>query len=218
LAAALTNAQGCATLPDRERAMAAPREAQVEFEGVGGPVSDARSDAILDRLEGKGGDSDLLQKHLAYEQAVSADSRLVPGNKLTLLRNGPDTYAAMFAAVRGATDRINLETYIFDDDEAGARFADLLLERKAAGVQINVIHDSIGTLLTPPAFFERLRDGGIEVLEFNPVNPLAGDKSAWKLNNRDHRRQLVIDGRIAFTGGINISDTYSRAPSGKRGR
>ena len=56
------------------------------------------------------------------------------------------------------------------------------------------------------------------MLEFNPVNPLTGNKKGWLLNNRDHRRQLVIDGRIAFTGGINISDTYSSAPSGKRAR
>ena len=56
------------------------------------------------------------------------------------------------------------------------------------------------------------------MLEFNPVNPLAGNKKSWRLNNRDHRKQLVVDGRIAFTGGINISDTYSSAPVGQRRR
>ena len=135
------------------------------------------------------------------------------GNKLTLLKNGPATYEAMFAAIRAAKDHINLETYIFEDDEAGQEFSDLLLERQAAGVQVNVIHDSVGTLLTPEPFFDRLRDGGIEVLEFNPVNPLKGNKGEWRLNQRDHRRQLIVDGRIAFTGGVNISDTYSSAPS-----
>jgi cardiolipin synthase len=156
----------------------------------------------------------MLEKHLAYEQAVNADSPLVLGNKLTLLQNGPATYQAMFTAIRAARDHINLETYIFDDDEAGRQFCDLLLERQAAGVQVNVIHDSVGSIMTPTAFFDRLREGGIQVLEFNPVNPLAGNKKAWLLNNRDHRRQLVIDGRIAFTGGVNISDTYSSAPAG----
>ena len=140
------------------------------------------------------------------------------GNKLTLLQNGPATYQAMFAAMREATDHINLETYIFDDDEVGTQFSDLLLERQAAGVQVNVIYDSVGGLTTPDAFFDRLRDGGIEVLEFNPLNPLTGNKKEWLVNNRDHRRQLVIDGRIAFTGGVNISDTYSSAPSGRRTR
>ena len=215
---ALMGMQGCATLPDAEREMAVPHAQQVKFEGAHGPVSAARSDAILQQLEGKDGASDVLQKHLAYEQAVNIDSPLVLGNKLTLLQNGPATYRAMFAAIRAAKNHINLETYIFDDDEAGRQFSDLLLERQAAGVQVNVIYDSVGGILTPATFFDRLREGGIQVLEFNPVNPLKGKKKAWLLNNRDHRRQLVIDGRTAFTGGINISDTYSSAPSGKRGR
>jgi cardiolipin synthase len=210
--------QGCATLPDTKSEMAVPHAQQVEFEGAQGPVSVARSDAILQRLEGNEGASDVLEKHLAYEQAVNADSPLVLGNKLTLLQNGPETYRAMFAAIRAARDHINLETYIFEDDEIGGQFADLLLERQAAGVQVNLIYDSVGGLLTPAAFFDRLRDGGIRVHEFNPVNPLAGKKKEWLLNNRDHRKLLVIDGRIAFTGGINISDTYSSAPSGGHAR
>ena len=210
--------QGCATLPDAKREIAIPHAQQVEFEGAHGPVSAARSEAILARLEGGDGASNVLQKHLAYEQAINVDSPLVLGNKLTLLQNGPATYQAMFAAIREARDHINLETYIFEDDEAGNKFSDLLLERQAAGVQVNVIYDSVGGILTPKAFFDRLRDGGINVLEFNPVNPLAGNKKGWLLNNRDHRRQLIVDGRIAFTGGINISDSYSSAPSGKRTR
>ena len=213
---ALIGMQGCASLPDAKREMAVPHAQKVEFEGAHGPVSATRSDAILVQLEGKDGASNVLQKHLAYEQAVNAGSPLVLGNKLTLLQNGPATYQAMFAAMRGARDHINLETYIFDDDEAGKQFSDLLLERQAAGVQVNVIYDSVGGIKSPKSFFDRLREGGIQVLEFNPVNPLAGNKKTWLLNNRDHRRQLVIDGRIAFTGGINISDTYSSAPSGKR--
>jgi cardiolipin synthase A/B len=212
---ALMSMQGCASLPNTEREMAVPHARQVEFEDAHGPVSAARSEAILVRLEGKDGASNMLQKHLAYEQAVNAGSPLVLGNKLTLLQNGPATYKSMFAAIREARDHINLETYIFDDDESGRQFSDLLLERQAAGVQVNVIYDSVGGIKTPKSFFDRLREGGIRVLEFNPVNPLAGNKKGWLLNNRDHRRQLVIDGRIAFTGGINISDTYSSAPSGK---
>ena len=211
-------AQACATLPDVNRELAIPHSAPVEFESAAGPVSDARSRAILASLEGEEGESELLRRHLGYEQAVNADSALVLGNEVTLLQNGPETYAAMFEAIRGARDSINLETYIFDDDEAGQRFSQLLLERQAAGVQVNVIHDSVGSLLTPRAFFDRLREGGVNVLEFNPVNPLAGNRKAWALNNRDNRRQLVVDGRTAFTGGVNISATYSSAPGGKRSR
>ena len=206
----------CGLLPNAGREMAKPHAQQVEFEGAHGPVSVARSEAILARLEGKHSASGVLQKHLAYEQAVNAGSPQVLGNKLTLLQNGPATYQAMFASIREARDQINLETFIFDDGEIGKQFSDLLLERQTAGVQVNVIYDSIGSIMTPTSFFDLLRDSGIQVLEFNPLNPLTGNKKAWLLNNRDHRRQLVIDGRIAFTGGINISNTYSSAPFSKR--
>lgn len=214
----LLSLQGCKTLPDVNREMAVPHAQAVAFEGRRGPVSEDRSAAILERMEGNNGDSELLNKHLAYEQAVNSDSPLVLGNKLTLLQNGPATYEAMLAAIREARDHINLETYIFDGGDAGQKFADALLERQAAGVQVNIIHDSIGSILTPRAFFDRLRAAGMQVLEFNPVNFLASIRNVWRLNNRDHRRQLIIDGRIAFTGGVNISDTYSSAPSGGRAR
>lgn len=216
LALGLAVLAGCATLPDARRDRAVPHARQVDFQGPRGPVSMARSDAILAGLEGRAGTSDVLQKHLAYEQAVNAGSPLVLGNKLTLLQNGPATYQAMFTAIRGAKDHINLETFLFDDDEVGREFSRLLLERQAAGVQVNVIYDSVGGLMTPPAFFERLRAGGIRVLEFNPVNPLARNSQTLLWNNRDHRKLLIVDGRIAFTGGINISDTYSSAPGKRR--
>jgi cardiolipin synthase len=218
LTTGLMNVMGCATPPDVERGMTEPHAQQVKFEDAHGPVSAARSDAILERLETADGTSEILQKHLAYEQSVNAGSPLVLGNKLTLLQNGPATYQAMFAAIRAAKNSINLETCIFDDDESGRQFTTLLLERQAAGVQVNVIHDSVGGITTPAAFYDRLRAGGVQLLEFNPVNPLTGNKKAWPLNNRDHRRQLVVDGRIAFTGGVNISDSYASAPIGRRAR
>lgn len=216
LALALLTLQACATLPDARQDRATTPTQAVSFETAQGPVSEARSDAILDKLEGRHGDSDVLEKHLAYEQAVNADSPLVLGNKLTLLQNGPATYESMFEAIRAAQDHVNLETFIFEDDEAGRQFSELLLERSAAGVQVNVIYDSVGNITTPASFFERLRKGGVQVLEFNPVNPLADNAKTWLVNNRDHRKQLIVDGRIAFTGGINISDTYASSPSGKR--
>lgn len=211
-----TALQACATLPDAQRNREIPHAKQVEFEGSRGKVSNVKSDAIIEQLEGRQGKSDLLDKHLAYQQAINQNSPLVLGNKLRLLQDGPDTYQAMFAAIREAKDHVNLETFIFADDESGRAFSLLLLERQAAGVQVNVIYDSVGTLTTPLAFYDRLREGGIKVIEFNPVNPLAKHSKFWRVNNRDHRKLLVIDGRIAFTGGINISDTYSSGPSGSR--
>ena len=212
---------GCASLPDAAHEMGKPHAEAVEFDTAHGPVSASKSAAILDELKSRSGDIDILRRHLAQEQAINADSPLVLGNKLVLLQDGPATYKAMFAAIRGAKDHINLETYIFADDDVGRQFADLLLERQAAGVQVNLIYDSVGCLNTPREFFERLSAAGIQVLEFNPVNPLAGKKKEWLLNNRDHRKLLVVDGRIAFIGGINISESYSSGPftrsAGKKG-
>jgi cardiolipin synthase A/B len=208
----------CASLPDAAREMEMPHAEAVEFDNARGPVSASTSAAILEKLKSQSGDIDILQKHLALEQAINADSPLVLGNKLVLLQDGPATYKAMIAAIRKAKDHINLETYIFEDDDIGKQFADLLLERQAAGVQVNLIYDSVGCLNTPKEFFERLSAGGIQVLEFNPINPLTGNKMEWLLNNRDHRKLLVVDGRIAFIGGINISESYSSGPSTKSAR
>jgi len=209
---------GCASLPEVAPQVESPAAQAVEFETARGPVSEGKSSVILDRLKRGSGDIDILEKHLAVEQAINADSPLVLGNKLVLLQDGPATYRAMFTALRQAQDHINLETYIFEDDDIGNQFADLLLEKQAAGVQVNLIYDSVGCLNTPKEFFTRLSDGGIQLLEFNPVNPLAGNKKEWLLNNRDHRKLLVIDGRIAFLGGVNISESYSSGPSSKSAR
>ncbi|WP_416392533.1 hypothetical protein [Burkholderia sp. LFS061] len=80
---------------------------------------------------------------------------------------------------------------------------------------MNLIYDSVGALGTPSSYFYRLRAAGVCVLEFNPVNPLSTRKP-WALNHRDHRKLLIVDGRAAFPGGINISSVYSSGSSGRR--
>ncbi len=125
-----------------------------------------------------------------------------------MLVDGPATYAAMFKTIQNAKDHINLETFIFEDDEVGRQFADLLLQKQSEGIQVNLIYDSVGCSKTPAAFFQRLRDGGIQTLEFNPINPLELNEERW-VTHRDHRKILVVDGSVAFTGGVNISRVYS---------
>ena len=77
---------------------------------------------------------------------------------------------------------------------------------------MNLIYDSVGSLNTPVEFFERLRAAGVQVLQFNPVNPLQA-REGWRINHRDHRKIVIVDGRVAFTGGINISNVYSSGSS-----
>jgi cardiolipin synthase len=102
------------------------------------------------------------------------------------------------------------------EDETGRKFADLLLRKQAEGLQVNLIYDSLGSFSTPAAFFQRLRDGGIHVVEFNPQNPLKAH-GKWRLAKSDHRKIMIVDGKVALTGGVNISQAYSSAPSGVGG-
>lgn len=97
----------------------------------------------------------------------------------------------------------------------GQRFSDALLRKSAEGLSVNLMYDSVGCIGTSAEFFERLRKGGVKVLEYNPVNPLKA-RRGWRVNNRDHRKVVITDGRVAYTGGINISHVYSSgsAPSG----
>ncbi|WP_394756410.1 cardiolipin synthase [Rhodoferax sp.] len=206
----------CATLPDTDALIQRHAGQAARFETARGALSARQNAAILAQLKRKSGDIDILDKQIALEQAVN-DSPLVLGNKVTLLQDGAATYPAMFAAIRSARDHINLESYIIEDDEVGRQFSELLLAQQARGVQVNVIYDSVGGLDTSKAFFERLRQGGIALLEFNPINPLTA-KGPWMINHRDHRKLLLVDGRIAFLGGINISSVYGSGsiPGGSR--
>lgn len=146
--------------------------------------------------------------HLQLLKQQSEDisgTPFVGGNKVTLLRDGAATYPAMLAAIHSAKHRIDMESFIFDAKE-GAQFAKALLHRKAAGVEVNLIYDAIGSDDTPPDLFDQLRAQGIHIVEYNPVD--AGSIIDSSFNHRDHRKLLIVDGRIAFTGGLNVSQLY----------
>jgi cardiolipin synthase len=203
---------GCGSLPVITPDLARADPAAVQFQAANGRiVSPERSKELVAKLGGTQS-SDVLARHLALEQAVS-DTPLVLGNRVTILEDGPNTYATMFSAIAAARDSINMETYILEDDEVGQRLAGVLVAKQQQGVQVNLIHDAVGTLGTKKEYFKRLSDAGINVLEFNPVNPLAA-KAGWTVNNRDHRKLLVVDGRRAVLGGINISSVYSSSAAG----
>ena len=203
---------GCATLPEvHPWSRVRDADKAPKIVGARGELSAKRSAAVLARLQARGGGSDLLVRHLAVEEEV-AGRPLTVGNHATLLVDGPASYRSMFDAIERARDSINIEFYIIEDDEVGRRFADILLKKRAQGVAVNLMYDSVGCNGTPREFFDRLRAGGVNVLEYNPVNPLRA-RGAWRVNNRDHRKLVVVDGETAFTGGINISDVYSSGSS-----
>lgn len=198
---------GCSAIPTMVPDMALRSAHPVQLESTHGALTAQQSQAILARLEKNGVETNIFDKHLALETEI-VGSPLMAGNQVELLVDGPSTYSAMFAAIENAKDHINMETFIIEDDEIGRRFAELLSRKQRNGVQVNLIYDSVGSLYTPRVFFDPLIASGVKVLEFNPINPLLARKD-WQFNQRDHRKLLIVDGQMAFVGGINISSVYS---------
>ena len=198
---------GCKSLPLVDNEQAGTAAQTVRLDAAHGPLSRQQSAAILGEIKRKSGAENILEKHIALLQS-KVDSPLVVGNKVTLLQDDAAIYRAMRQAIRAAKHHVNLETYIFSADQAGQEFSDLLLAKRGEGVQVNLIYDSFGSLATPREFFQRLKDGGVNVLEFNPVDPIQAGRR-WSINHRDHRKLLLIDGRVAILGSINLYDNSS---------
>lgn len=183
----------------------------IAVNGARGPLSQRETKALLKRLAAQTPDAGALERHLSVEQLV-AGSPLSTGNEVTILRDGPDTFAAIFAAIHAARRYLYLEYYIFEEvQHDGEQLSDLLLARAREGVRIAIIYDSVGSLSTPGALFDRLRQGGIAVQPFNPLNPLTRH---FSVNDRDHRKLLLADGDIAIIGGVNLSADYESGSFG----
>ncbi len=195
----------CASMPDVTPGAASVAPGTPTVTSVNGMLSSKQAGALLER-RWRSATPDMAAL-ASLEEAVTGVP-LIAGNKLTLLFDGPQIMKEMMTAASAAVDTINLETYIFDQDEIGLKFADLLIEKQKQGVAVNVLYDSVGTIGTPKAFFQRMADAGIGLIEFNPIAP--GSKSGkWEINNRDHRKVMIVDGKLAFTGGVNISADYA---------
>jgi cardiolipin synthase len=205
----------CAGLPLVGKRLGESGSSKPTVVGPRGALAEEQVDRILGGLESRSAADEILQRHVAAEERF-AGNPLSAGNEVVLLEDGPETYESMFDAIELARDHINLEFYIVEDDEIGQRFSERLIRRRSEGVAVRLMYDSVGSLTTPEDFFDRLRAAGIQVVEFNPVNPLDSRKD-WSVNNRDHRKIAVVDGEVAFIGGINISGVYSSGSSPSRG-
>src|SRR6185436_9657917 len=207
-AAALVALAGC-TMPVVDRnVLDEARATPVRVENARGPLSYAQGQAILADLKKRSPETSIFDRHLAVEESV-AGSPLSIGNRATLLEDGAATYPAMLSAIKSARKTIHLEVYIFDDGPVGQEFADALIERAKKGVVVRVIYDSVGSNKTSPAFFDLLAKSGVQVLAFRPVDPANLLKKGPGINQRNHRKLLIVDSRVAFLGGINISEVYS---------
>ena len=136
--------------------------------------------------------------------ARASDAPLREGNRLELLRNGPDTYEHWLTAISGAERWVHLDNYIFSDDEVGERFARALSQKAGEGVSVRVLYDWFGCLDVDRSFWRRMRETGVDVRAVNPPT-LGGPLGAIR---RDHRKLLAVDGEYASTGGVCISDGW----------
>jgi len=133
-----------------------------------------------------------------------SDAPLRDGNRIALLKNGPDTYDDWLTSIAGAEKWVHLDNYIFEDDEIGNRFAEALSAKAAEGVRVRVLHDWFGCLDVPRSFWNGMREAGVEV---KAVNPPASGPPLGAIR-RDHRKLLVVDGEYASTGGVCIADGW----------
>lgn len=131
--------------------------------------------------------------------------RFSEGNAIELFDCGRAAFPSMLEAIRGATEFVHLETYCLRADRTGARFLDALAERAASGVDVRLLYDAVGSYGLDPSALDPLRRAGAEIVVFNPIRRLY---PRWAPRRRDHRKLLIVDGEVGFTGGLNIGDEY----------
>jgi len=212
VALALALVFGCATLPSVRMARQMPLSSSgepIEMEGPDGAWSAGLATRVSHRIAAAA-TSPVLDAYLGMS-AERIGEPLIVGNRVELLVDGPETYAAMFEAVRAARRSIDLQSYIFDDVEHdGIRLTELLAEKIEAGVAVRLLVDGVGSL-GADEILERLRASGVRTCVFNPVGPSL--LRPVRLNHRDHRKIAVVDGEDAFAGGINFSRVYRSGSS-----
>lgn len=129
---------------------------------------------------------------------------ILPGNRITALQNGDQIFPAMLAAIRGARESITFETYIYWSGDIGRQFSEAFCERALAGVKVHVMLDWAGSDKIEAAYLKDLKAAGVDVELYHPLHWY----SLTRINNRTHRKLLVVDGRIGFTGGVGIADQW----------
>jgi cardiolipin synthase len=147
----------------------------------------------------------LEDPHFRRVMDVMLGPALRPGNRAQALVNGDEIFPAMLAAIRAARRTITFETYVYYSGRVGAEFSRALAERARAGVKVHVIFDAVGAGKIDEKFVDEMKAAGVEVERYNPVR--------WytlaRMNNRTHRKLLVVDGSVGFTGGAGIADEWA---------
>jgi cardiolipin synthase len=139
------------------------------------------------------------------EMSVLLGPAIVRGNKVTALQNGDEIFPAMLLAIRSAQTSITFETYIYWSGEIGEEFSQALSERARAGVPVSVIIDWVGSTNMEQSLLDSMEAAGVQLHQYRPLHWY----NLGRMNNRTHRKLLVVDGRIGFTGGVGIADQWT---------
>jgi len=147
----------------------------------------------------------IVDPQFEREMGTLLGPAILPGNQIMALQNGKEIFPAMLKAIRAARYTIDFETYIYWSGKTGDEFAKALMERARAGVKVHLMLDWLGSEKMTPQLLNEMRDAGVEIERYHPLHWY----SLGKLNNRTHRKVLIIDGQIGFTGGVGIADEWS---------
>lgn len=178
------------------------------FKFVGFVTSRRGSDAVIVGLQDfKEKFPPTLTEHLPLYETLEkiGDIPVGSGSDLELLIDGEQTFSAIFEEISKAKNYVLVQSYIINDDKIGRRLRDVLLERAQNGVKIRLIYDAVGCAKLPKTYLQTLRDGGVEVVN---AHARGGPKSKFQINLRNHRKTVVVDGEVGFTGGLNMGDEY----------
>ncbi|RYE85900.1 MAG: cardiolipin synthase, partial [Hyphomicrobiales bacterium] len=138
----------------------------------------------------------------------AAGAPFLAGNKPGLLIDGEATFASIFAGIASAQTYVLIQFYIIRDDRLGRQLADALIERARAGVQVWVLYDDVGSSDLPLSYRRRLREAGISVAGFNQRHRFLRFAGPMRINYRNHRKVVLVDGKVAWTGGLNVGTEY----------
>lgn len=154
-----------------------------------------------------GENSPLYSNHLQLIRLLhkNNEAQAYPDNKIDIYADGVSTFEAMFEAIESAQNHIHIEFFIFEDDRISNKMRELLVKKAGQGVRVRMIYDYFGSFVLSAKYLKSLKDAGAYVRPFLPVR-LRLRRS--KINFRNHRKILVIDGKIGFTGGLNVADRY----------
>lgn len=147
----------------------------------------------------------LVAPQFCREMGVLLGPAIVAGNRIEALQNGDEIFPAMLQAIRGAKRTITFGTYIYWSGDVGEEFAQALIERARSGVCVHVMLDWVGCDKISAGLIARMKSGGVEVERYHRIRWY----SLGRLNNRTHRKVLIIDGTLSFTGGVGIADQWS---------